>query len=173
MKEKKLKKIVQLVVEEVRIREYDNPIKKSMYTGDWAEKDEDVSDKLKTMLLNLLNYRNNINININDSSLSISTDNLSGIKKVRTSSSGLTKVSDDDYFSVEIIKGTGFTINKGYNVRTQYLDNKMFDEILPLATNKLKEINSENFNDIWNVVMKESGLMRDNNIDELLKNINE
>ena len=47
----------------------------------------------------------------------------------------------------------------------------MYDEILPLATNKLKEINSENFNDIWNDVMKESGLMRDNNIDELLKNI--
>jgi hypothetical protein len=170
MKEKKLKKIVQLVAQQMR--EYDTmPIKKSMYTGDWAEKNEDVSDKLKTMLINLLNYRNNINININDNSLSISTDNLSGIKKTRSSSSGLTKVSDDDYFSVEIIKGTGFTINKGYNIRTQYLDNKIYDEILPIATNKLKEINSENFNDIWDDVMKESGLMRDNNIDELLKNI--
>jgi hypothetical protein len=171
MKEKKLKNIIKEVLNEVS--GYDSPIKKSMYTGDWAEKDEDVSDKLKTMLLNLLNYRNNINININNSSLSISADNLSGIKKVRTSSSGLIKVSDDDYFSVEIIKGTGFTINKGYNIRTQYLDNKMFDEILPLVTNKLKEINIENFNDFWNVVMKESGLMRDNNIDELLRNINE
>jgi len=172
MKEKKLKNIIKEALNEVR--GYDNPIEKSMYTGDWAEKDEDVSDKLKTMLLNLLNYRNNINININNEySLLISTNDISNIKKVRTSSSGLNKVSDDDYFSVEIIKGTGFTINKGYNVRTQYLDNKMFDEILPLATNKLKEINSENFNDIWNVVMKESGLMRDNNIDELLKNIDE
>lgn len=172
MKEKKLKKIVQLVAKQVR--EYEmSPVKKSMYTGDWAEYNEDVSDKLKTMLINLLNYRNNINVNINDNSLSISTDNLSGIKKTRSNSSGLTKVSDDDYFSVEIIKETGFTINKGYNVRTQYLDTKIYDEILPLATNKLKDINSENFNDIWNDVMKESGLMRDNNIDELLKNINE
>jgi len=174
MKEKKLKKIVKLVVEEMR--EMDRPIKSQMYTGDWAEYNEEVSNKLKTMLINLLNYRNNISININDNSLSISTDNLSGIKKTRSNSqkaSGLVKISDDDYFSVEIIKGTGFTINKGYNIRTQYLDNKMFDEILPLATNKLKEINNENFNDIWNDVMKESGLMRDNNIDELLKNINE
>lgn len=171
MKEKKLKKIVQLVVEEMR--EMDRPIKSQMYTADWAGYDEEVSDKLKTMLLNLLNYRNNINININDNSFSISTDNLSGIKKSRSNSSGLTKVSDDDYFSVEIIKETGFSISKSYNIRAQYLDNKIFDEILPLATNKLKEINSENFNDIWNVVMKESGLMRDNNIDELLKNINE
>jgi hypothetical protein len=172
MKDKKLKKIVQLVAQQVR--EYEmSPVKKSMYTADWAGYDEGVSDKLKTMLINLLNYRNNINININDNSLSISTDNLSGIKKTRSNSSGLTKVSDDDYFSVEIIKETGFTINKGYNVRTQYLDTKIYDEILPLATNKLKDINSENFNDIWNDVMKESGLMRDNNIDELLKNINE
>ena len=171
MKEKKLKKIVKLVVEEMR--EMDRPIKSQMYTGDWASYDEEVSDKLKTMLLNLLNYRNNINININDNSLSINTDNLSVVKKSRSSNSGLTKVSDDDYFSVEIIKEIGFSINRGYNVRAQYLDSKMYDEILPLATNKLKDINSENFNDIWNDVMKESGLMRDNNIDELLKNINE
>ena len=171
MKDKKLKKIVREVLNEVR--EYDRPVKAQMYTADWAEYDEEVSEKLKTMLLNILNYINNINININDNSFSISTDNLSGVKKLRSNSSGLTKVSDEDYFSVEIIKETGFTINRGYNVRTQYLDSKIFDEILPLATNKLKEINSENFNDIWNDIMKESGLMRDNNIDELLKNINE
>lgn len=171
MKDKKLKKIVREVLNEVR--EYDRPVKAQMYTADWAEYDEEVSEKLKTMLLNILNYINNINININDNSFSISTYNLSGVKKLRSNSSGLTKVSDEDYFSVEIIKETGFTINRGYNVRTQYLDSKIFDEILPLATNKLKEINSENFNDIWNDIMKESGLMRDNNIDELLKNINE
>ncbi len=171
MKDKKLKKIVREVLNEVR--EYDRPIKAQMYTGDWAEYDEEVSEKLKTMLLNILNYINNINININDNSFSISTDNLSGVKKLRSNSSGLTKVSDEDYFSVEIIKETGFTINRGYNVRTQYLDSKIFDEILPLTINKLKEINNENFNNIWNDIMKESGLMRDNNIDELLKNINE
>ena len=171
MKDKKLKKIVREVLNEVR--EYDRPIKAQMYTGDWAEYDEEVSEKLKTMLLNILNYINNINININDNSFSISTDNLSDVKKLRSNSSGLTKVSDEDYFSVEIIKETGFTINRGYNVRTQYLDSKIFDEILPLTINKLKEINNENFNNIWNDIMKESGLMRDNNIDELLKNINE
>lgn len=171
MKEKKLKKIIKEVLNEVR--DYDRPMKAQMYTGDWAEYNEEVSNKLKTMVLNLLNYRNNINININDNSLSISTDNLSGVKKSRSSSNGLTKVSDDDYFSVEIIKETGFSVNRGYNIRSQYLDSKIYDEILPLATNKLKEINSENFNDIWNDVMKESGLMRDNNIDELLKNIAE
>jgi hypothetical protein len=169
MKEKKLKKIIKEVLNEVR--DYDRPMKVQMYTGDWVEYDEEVSNKLKTMVLNLLNYRNNINININDNSFSISTDNLSGVKKLRSNSNVLTKISDDDYFSIEIVKETGFCINKGYNVRSQYLDSKMYDEILPLATSKLRDINSENFNNIWNDVMKESGLMRDNNIDELLKNI--
>jgi hypothetical protein len=168
MKEKKLKKIVQLVVEEMR--EIDRPVKSQMYTADWAEYNQQVSDKLKTMILNLLNYRNNININISDYSLSISTDNLTDIKKTR-SNNGLTKVSDDDYFSVEILKDTGFSINKGYNFRSHFLDPKMYDEILPLATSKLKEINNENFSNIWDIIMKESGLMRDNNIDELLKDI--
>jgi hypothetical protein len=169
MKENKLKKIVKLVVEEIKEIHNKQPVSEKIYTDDWAAYDEEVSGMLKKMLLNLLNYRNNINININNYSLSISTDNLSGIKKT-SSSSGLTKISDDDYFSVEIIKGTGFTINKGYRIRTQYLDNKIYDEILPLATNKLREINRQNFDNIWNDAMKESGLIRDNNIDELLKN---
>ncbi len=172
MKEKKLKKIIQLAVEEFREKMEDRKVcSESRYTGDWAEYDEEVSEKLKKMLLNLLNYRNNININIGEYSLSISTNNLTDVKKIKNTFPTKQPINDDDYFSIEIIKETGFMINKGYNIRSQYLDTKMYDEILPLATNKLKDINSENFNDIWNVVMKESGLMRDNNIDELLKNV--
>ena len=108
-------------------------------------------------------------INISENSLSISVDNLSDIKKSINVNNGL--INDDDCLSVDIIKETGFTINRGYSMRSQYLDPKIYDEILPVASNKLKKINSENFSDIWNNVMKESGLMRDNNIDELLKKL--
>ena len=59
MKDKKLKKIVREVLNEVR--EYDRPIKAQMYTGDWAEYDEEVSEKLKTMLLNIYLDSNNGN----------------------------------------------------------------------------------------------------------------
>ena len=52
-------------------------------------------------------------------------------------------------------------------------DTKIFDELLPLLTEKLAQINSDNFKEIWTDIMKESGLIRDNNIDELLKQINE
>jgi len=171
MKSNKIKKIVKQTIEEMR--EYDRPVKSVMYTNDWGKYDSDVSDKVKTMILNLTNYRNNINISINSDSLSISTDNLSGVKKTYSNNGPVSKSNDDDYLSIEIIKNTGFTINKGYRTRTNYLDPKMFDELLPLLTEKLAQINSENFKEIWTDIMKESGLIRDNNIDELLKQINE
>jgi hypothetical protein len=170
-KYKKVRKIVEVVIKKMRDDSdpiYTSPVCK-MYTGDWAEYDFEVSEKLKKMLLNLLDYKNNIKINISENSLSISVDSLSDIKKSINVNKVL--INDDDYFSVDIIKETGFTINRGYSMRSQYLDTKIYDEILPVASNKLKKINSENFSDIWNNVMKESGLMRDNNIDELLKKL--
>lgn len=170
MKSNKIKKIVKQTIEEMRLQ--DRPMKSIMYTGDWGKYDSDVSDKVKTMVLNLTNYRNNLNISINVDSLNISTENLSSVKKSYNNSPGL-KSNDDDYLSIEIIKNTGFTINKGYTTRSNYLDPKIFDELLPLLTEKLAQINSENFTEIWTDIMKESGLIRDNNIDELLKQINE
>jgi hypothetical protein len=170
MKSKKIKKIVKQTIEEMHGR--DRPMKSVMYTGDWGKYDSEVSDKVKTMVLNLVNYRNNINISINSDSLSIGTENLSGVKKSYNNSPVL-KSNDDDYLSIEIIKNAGFTINKGYRTRSNYLDPKIFDELLPLLTEKLAQINSDNFKEIWTDIMKESGLIRDNNIDELLKQINE
>ena len=174
MKSSKLKKIVKQTIEEIRELDRQERPMKSMYTDDWGKYDSEVSSKVKTMVLNLSNYRNNINISINSDSLSIGTDNLSGVKKTYSNNnSPALKSNDDDYLSIEIIKNTGFTINKGYRTRTNYLDPKMFDELLPLLTEKLAQINSDNFIEIWNDIMKESGLMRDNNIDELFKQINE
>lgn len=170
MKSNKIKKIVKQTIEEMHDR--DRPMKSVMYTGDWGKYDSEVSDKVKTMVLNLANYRNNINISINSDSLSIGTENLSGVKKSYNNSPVL-KSNDDDYLSIEIIKNAGFTINKGYRTRSNYLDPKIFDELLPLLTEKLAQINSDNFKEIWTDIMKESGLIRDNNIDELLKQINE
>jgi hypothetical protein len=43
----------------------------------------------------------------------------------------------------------------------------MFKDLSPAIRERLKEINFENFDDIWNDVMKKSGVIRDNNLDEL------
>ena len=37
-----------------------------------------------------------------------------------------------------------------------------------MVSKRVMEINKENFTDIWDKVMKESGIIRDNNLDQLL-----
>lgn len=176
-KEKKLKNLVRLIYNEMR--EENNPVKveSSYYNADWGEYDQEVSEKLKTMVLNLINYRDNLNININTYSFSISTDNLSGVKLVKNYNSNqnyaIKANSDDDYLSIEVMKDNGFSINKGYNNRSQYKDVNLYNDLLPIVTKKLKEINAEKFQDIWDNIMKESGLLRDNNIDQLLNKLDE
>ena len=66
------------------------------------------------------------------------------------------------------MKKLGFSVNYGYKVRSNYKDEKLFDELQPILVQKLKEINADNFNEIWSELMKESGVLRDSNLDDIL-----
>lgn len=135
--------------------------------GDWSEYDPEVSEKFKKMVLNLANYKNNININIDSNRVSISTADISNIKKIMKRSSN-TLYNEDNYVEMSLHKGLGFSINYGYKLRTNYKDEKLFDEIQPILVQRLKEINADNFNEIWTELMRESGVLRDNNLDDIL-----
>ena len=74
--------------------------------------------------------------------------------------------SDDNYLEI-FVDEKGFYLNYGYRKRSRYSDDEIFNELLPLVKKRNKEINSENFNEIWEEVMIESGIMRDNNLNEL------
>jgi predicted metalloprotease len=39
-----------------------------------------------------------------------------------------------------------------------------------MVMNKVREINADNFNSIWEVISKESGILRDSNLDDILNN---
>lgn len=166
MKSKKIKKMAKLIHEE--FRKYDKelrPIKEDIsLRGDWSEYDSEVSEKFKKMILNLANYKNNISIGIDDDRISIST---SDITKVKVKKNSNTLYSDDDYVEMSLIKNLGFTINYGYKLRSNYKDENLFDEIKPILVQKLREINADNFNEIWTSLMRESGILRDNNLDEI------
>jgi hypothetical protein len=43
----------------------------------------------------------------------------------------------------------------------------MFNELIDITTKRVMEINRENFSDIWDRVMKDSGIIRDNNLEQL------
>lgn len=170
MKNKKIKKLAKLIHEEVRNYERaDKPVKAiDDYGNDWSEYDPEVSEKFKKMILNLSNYKNNINVSVDDNRINISTGDIKTIKTPLPGSKRNSLYSDDNYLEMSLIKNVGFTINYGYKLRTNYKDEKLFDELHPIISKTLKEINANNFNEIWVELMRESGILRDNNLDNIL-----
>jgi hypothetical protein len=173
MKSKKIKKMAKLIHEELRNSEL-RPKKMSEEigtgaagsNGDWSEYDPEVSDKFKKMFINLANYKNNINISIDNNRVTISTCDITKVKTPMKRNSN-TIYSDDNYVEMSLVKDLGFSVNYGYRLRSNYKDEKLFDELRPILVQKLKEINADNFNEIWTELMRESGLLRDNNLDEI------
>jgi hypothetical protein len=170
MKSKKLKKLAKLFHEEVRNHERElRPLKISeeVSGGDWSEYDPEVSEKFKKMVLNLATYKNNININVDSNRVSISVGDITSVKApIKRSSNVL--YSEENYVEMSLYKDLGFSINYGYKLKTNYKDEKLFSELQPILVQKLKEINADNFNEIWTELMRESGVLRDNNLDDIL-----
>jgi hypothetical protein len=163
MKEKKLKKIAKLISNQLHAIEA--PIREAEYR---AEYDSEVSDKLKKFILNVIQYKENLSITISENHFTISTSDIKNIKKSRSNSNVINKYSGSDENYLEIfVDEKGFYLNYGYRKRSRYTDEEIFNELLPLVKQRNKEINSENFNEIWEEVMIESGIMRDNNLNEL------
>ena len=163
MKGKKLKKIARLISREVHV--YPSKQNEEEFR---AEYDSEVSKKFKKLVLNIIQYKENININILDDRFSISSNDINSIKtNYMPNSKYVSSSQSDDNFLELCVNNQGFYVNLGYRKRSRYTDDKIFDELLPLIRERSKEINSENFNDIWTEVMMKSGVMRDNNLDEL------
>ena len=170
MKKKKLNKIAKLIFKEIKNFEQQPKklrIKDELKRGiDWANYDQSISDKFTKMILLLTNYSNNIHLNIDHERIQISTGDITLIKK----SSKLNQTySEETHLELSIIKNIGFTINLGYKLRSNYKDEQLFNKLKPILTEKLQQINKDNFNDIWNELIKGSGIIRDNNLDEILQ----
>lgn len=165
MKEKKFKKIAEEVAKLISNQLIEKPTS-TMIEEYRAEYDSEVSDKMKKFILNVIKYKENLNISISEEYINIATSDIKKIKKSNSQNIGKYPGSDDNYLEISIDE-KGFYLNYGYRKRSRYTDEKIFNELLPLVKQRNKEINSENFNEIWEEVMIESGIMRDNNLDEL------
>ena len=162
MKKKKLKKIAKLIFTEVNsLQKMDAPIRERV---DYVPYDSEVSEKTKNLILKLIDYNENVNINFSSESFSISTPDITSIKK-RASKNTL--YNDDNYLDIHVIKDEGFSINLAYQKRTNYLDKNIFSELIDMVTKRVMETNRENFTAIWDKVMKDSGIIRDNNLEQL------
>jgi hypothetical protein len=162
MKKKKLYKIVQLTVEELRGPTV-GKTSESYNDRDISEYDPTISDKFRKMVENILNYRENININIDENRILISCENAKNLK-----SKSMT-YNDDNFLEMTITKNLGFNINYGYRKRSNYKDEKIYDELLESVISRIKKENFKNFENLWTQIMTDSGLLRDHNLENLLE----
>jgi hypothetical protein len=166
MKSKNIKKITKELYRQIRLEKEEQVKAKNDYIdGDWCEYDSEVSDKFKKMFLQIIDYKDNLRINISDSNISVYIQDVKNLK----SKSKLKSNSDDDCLEILITKDRGYSLVKGYNKRSQFKDKDIFNQLEGIVKDRLSILNRENFNDIWENIMLESGLIRDNNLLDILK----
>jgi hypothetical protein len=165
MKNKRLKKIIKNIFNEVNSLQ-DTSLEKQLSKErvDYAPYDSEVSEKAKNLILKLINYSENVNISFSTETLCFTVPDITSIKKKIIKNA---LYNDDNYLDIRVIKGEGFSINLAYQKRSNYEDKEMFNELIDITTKRVMEINRENFSDIWDRVMKDSGIIRDNNLEQL------
>jgi hypothetical protein len=164
MKSKNIKKIAKELYKQIRL-EKEEPVKAKYDYSDWCEYDPEVSDKFKKMFLQIIDYKDNLRINISESNISVSIQDVKNLKSKHKSKLN----SDEDYLEISITKDRGYSIIKGYDKRSQFKDKDIFSQLEGIVKDRLSILNRENFNDIWENIMLESGLVRDNNLLDILK----
>ena len=145
MKNKKIKKLDKQIDKLTSLIEGKLTPVKSMEEETYSEYDREVSDKIKKMVLNLIKYKDTVNINIHSDVISLSVGDLGNLKK----SVSRKNYSEDNFLELTIIKDKGFRINYGYRSMSKYNDINLYNELIDIVKNRVKEINAENFNDLW------------------------
>ena len=88
------------------------------------------------------------------------------MKQFKRAHKKITLSSDENYLRLDVTK-QGFQINRGYRQRTNFKDENIYDELIEDVKESQKKYNSEVFNQVWTEIMKDSGIVRDHNLDEL------
>ena len=160
MKKKKIEKIAKLICHE--LNHYRDRSTKLVENIEWSEYNEEVSNRFKKMFLNILENRDNIRLELNNELISISTEDIKSIKKKQN----MNVYSEDNYLRMDITRD-GFQINKGYKQKINFSDKNMYKELIGIVKELQFLHNSNTFNEIWTEIMKDSGVVRDHNLDEL------
>lgn len=192
MKKKHLKKISKYIYSEIEtvkrksIRKssktsHNSDLDEVEYEGGndkWGEYNLDISNKFKKMVFNLLKYPESLVMSANIDKKLI-TIRLSSIKNLKIStqtqiSQGskmsrlkTASVNDDDSLDIKINE-IGFSINYGYRNYSRYKDTNLFQELILDSIKVITEKNENNFKQIYESITKESGIIRDSNLDDIL-----
>lgn len=163
----KKRELIKLIKDSVREAYYETiPMKSEskLPSNDFnfSESSEETKLKIRNLIIRLAQKRDDIEYNINDYTISLQS---SERKMYNGNNSNLNKL----YFHLEIIKEVGYNINCN-NRRVLIKDVTLYDEMLPKIKETFDNINLDNFNELYSSIMKDNGLNRDSNLDELLAN---
>jgi hypothetical protein len=143
-------------VRPIKVKESRKSFNDYMFT----ECDSEIKEKSRNMIFRLLSLRDELTISITDESVSISSEY--GLKK-----SNQNNYMSSEYFSIEIIKDTGYIMNYKEK-RLAYRDSEIYKDLIGQIEIVFKSLNHENFKELYNEVMVDSGLARSSNLDDLL-----
>ena len=167
MKKKKLAKIIKKAVFEGQ-SEYNKPSKGMVVEGRrndelFSESSDDSKIKIRKLITQLSNHRDELDFVCNDNVITIHTP-----YDERKRPSGTISKSKNT-FDIEIIKEVGFIVNiNDHNRRILMKDATLYDEMKEKIKEISNQINQNNFTDLYNVIMKDNGLNRQSNLDDLL-----
>lgn len=161
MKAKKLKKLIQKsLIEVIEKDKYDRLIKEEPNTYQdimFSDTNQEINKKFRKLFNKILTLRDDLNIHINENRISINSE----------MSRYTQKLSQDEYLSIEIIKDTGFLFSYGKK-RLAFRDKNIYDESLESMKKVFDTLNIDNFQEIYQQVLVDTGLSRQTNLEDLL-----
>jgi hypothetical protein len=171
MNKKKLYKVFKKVILDVKKQEESKytdtaiPMDEKNSYNDllFTESDDDIKKRGRNLIFRLLTLRDQLHININDRTISINSE----LTKLKGKSSNTNHVNYDEYFSLEIINKVGYILSC-YEKRFAFKDEYIYEETIEKINMVFKKVNQQNFEEIYQSIMKESGLARESNLDDLL-----
>jgi hypothetical protein len=155
IKSKKVAKLINQVV-------YDS--NSSHQIVEFSPFDNEVSDKVKKLILGIIGFNDGISITFSKHEFSITVQDLTNIKNRVVKNNFF----DENFFEITVMKNKGFSMCIGYHKKTDYKDKNIYKELINLVKVRVNEINTENLTYILTTVIKETGILRDNNLEELI-----
>ena len=138
----------------------------------WNAENHEVSKKIRNVVKRMLDYKNRISIDMRPEVIRISSESIKELKKATKMSSHSNQsmgMGDfGDSFIIKIFKDKGFQATFDDAGSCYFFDKTLYSEIEPLVRESYNKSNVENFDILYHQFLRDSGLLRDSNLDNLL-----
>ena len=162
MKKKELKKIAGYIADYIM----KSTAPKKAYEEELVlDCSEETFMKFEKLVNHLLNY--DVRIEVSKEYLSLFSNSYKEVKKSKSQKLN----SEDESIEISISKDY-LSMSIGYQKRSKFKKEGVYDHFYEKFIKTLETKNNNNFIDAYNLVMKESGLLRDENLENLFKEVN-